>query len=42
MNTVVVTDELQDYLDGLLPARDSVLARMEEEAHREKDRKSVV
>src|SRR5216684_6217953 len=35
MNTVVVTDELQDYLDGLLPGRDSVLARMEEEAHRE-------
>jgi predicted O-methyltransferase YrrM len=35
MNTVVVTDELQDYLDGLLPARDAVLARMEEEAHRE-------
>src|SRR5258706_3170988 len=35
MNTVVVTDELQEYLDGLLPARDAVLARMEEEAHRE-------
>src|SRR5260370_33108270 len=35
MNTVVVTDELQDYLDGLLPRRDPVLARMEEEAHRE-------
>src|SRR3989441_9826820 len=35
MNTVVVTDELQDYLDGLLSARDPVLARMEEEAHRE-------
>src|SRR4029077_5610946 len=35
MNTVVVTDELQDYLDGLLLPRDPVLARMEEEAHRE-------
>jgi predicted O-methyltransferase YrrM len=35
MNTVQVTDELQAYLDGLLPPRDPVLARMEEEAHRE-------
>ncbi len=35
MNTVQVTDELQDYLDSLLPARDTVLARMEEEADRE-------
>ena len=35
MNTVVITDELQSYLDGLLPHRDPVLARMEEEAHRE-------
>jgi predicted O-methyltransferase YrrM len=35
MRTVEVTDELQAYLDGLLPARDSVLARMEEEARRE-------
>jgi predicted O-methyltransferase YrrM len=35
MNTVVVTDELQEYLDGLLHRRDPVLARMEEEAHRE-------
>jgi predicted O-methyltransferase YrrM len=35
VNTVQVTDELQDYLDGLLPPRDEVLARMEEEAHRE-------
>jgi predicted O-methyltransferase YrrM len=35
MNTVQVTDELQDYLDSLLPARDAVLARMEEEADRE-------
>lgn len=35
MRTVEVTDELQAYLDGLLPAREPVLARMEEEAHRE-------
>jgi caffeoyl-CoA O-methyltransferase len=35
METVVVTDELQAYLDGLVPARDTVLARMEAEAHRE-------
>jgi len=35
MNTVQVTDELQDYLDSLLPARDAVLVRIEEEAHRE-------
>ena len=35
MNTVQVTDELQEYLDSLLPTRDPVLARMEEEAHRE-------
>jgi predicted O-methyltransferase YrrM len=35
MNTVQVTDELQDYLDSLLPPRDAVLARMEEEADRE-------
>lgn len=35
METVVVTDELQAYLDGLVPARDGVLARMEAEAHRE-------
>ena len=35
MNTVQVTDELQAYLDGLLPPREPVLARMEEEAHRE-------
>src|ERR1700694_2565875 len=35
MRTVEVTDELQAYLDGLLPPRDPVLARMEEEAHRE-------
>ena len=35
MNTVQVTDELQEYLDSLLPTRDPVLARMEDEAHRE-------
>lgn len=35
MNTVQVTDELQTYMDGLLAPRDPVLARMEEEAHRE-------
>ena len=35
MRTVEVTDELQAYLDGLVPKRDPLLARMEEEAHRE-------
>lgn len=35
MRTVEVTEELQDYLDGLLPPRDPVLARMEAEAHAE-------
>jgi caffeoyl-CoA O-methyltransferase len=35
MRTVEITDELQAYLDGLVPKRDRVLARMEEEAHRE-------
>ena len=35
MRTVEVTDQLQAYMDGLLPPRDAVLARMEEEAHRE-------
>src|SRR5216684_5171024 len=35
MRTIDVGEKLQEYLDGLLPARDSVLARMEEEAHRE-------
>jgi predicted O-methyltransferase YrrM len=35
MRTVEVTDDLQAYLDGLVPARDKVLARMEHEAHRE-------
>ena len=35
MRTVEVTDALQEYLDGLVPPRDPVLARLEEEAHRE-------
>jgi len=35
MRTVEVTDELQAYLDGLVPPRDPVLARMETEAHAE-------
>jgi predicted O-methyltransferase YrrM len=32
---VQVTDELEAYMLGLLPKRDSVLGRMEDEAHRE-------
>src|SRR5438445_9994651 len=35
MRTVEATDALQEYLDGHVPPRDRVLARMEEEAHRE-------
>jgi caffeoyl-CoA O-methyltransferase len=35
MRTVEVTDELQAYMDSLVPPRDPVLTRMEEEAHRE-------
>ena len=35
MRTVEVSDELQQYLDGLVPKRDPLLARMEEEARRE-------
>jgi predicted O-methyltransferase YrrM len=35
MRTVEVTEELQAYLDSLVPPRDPVLARMEEEAERE-------
>src|SRR3981081_4300826 len=35
VRTVEVTDELQAYLDGLLPLRDPVLARMEAEARSE-------
>ena len=36
MRTVEVTDELQGYLDGLVPGRDEVLTRMEAEAHSER------
>jgi caffeoyl-CoA O-methyltransferase len=35
MRTVEVTGELQEYLNGLVPPRDPVLARMEEEAEHE-------
>jgi caffeoyl-CoA O-methyltransferase len=35
MRTVEVTDDVQTYLDRLVPKRDKVLARLEEEAHRE-------
>lgn len=35
MRTVAVTDELQEYLDGLVPHRDPVMTRIEEEAHRD-------
>jgi predicted O-methyltransferase YrrM len=35
MRTVEVTDELQAYLDELVPKRDAVLSRMEAEARRE-------
>jgi predicted O-methyltransferase YrrM len=35
MRTVTVSDELQEYLESLIPARDPVLARMEQEAHEE-------
>lgn len=35
VRTVEVTDELQAYMDGLLPPRDKVLARMEAEAQSE-------
>jgi caffeoyl-CoA O-methyltransferase len=35
MKPVEVTDELESYMEGLLPKRDGVLARMEEEADRE-------
>ena len=35
MRTVDVSEKLQEYLDSLVPPRDAVLARMEEEAHRE-------
>jgi caffeoyl-CoA O-methyltransferase len=35
MRTVDVTDKLQAYLDSLVPPRDPILARIEEEAHRD-------
>ncbi len=35
MKPVDVTDEVEAYMVGLLPKRDKVLARMEDEAHRE-------
>jgi caffeoyl-CoA O-methyltransferase len=35
MKPVEITDELEAYMVSLLPKRDKVLARMEEEAHRE-------
>src|SRR5207247_10852865 len=35
MKPVEVTQELEAYMVGLLPKRDKVLARMEDEAHRE-------
>jgi caffeoyl-CoA O-methyltransferase len=35
MRTVGLTDEVQDYLNRLVPPRDPVLARLEDEAHRE-------
>jgi caffeoyl-CoA O-methyltransferase len=35
VRTVEVTEELQAYMDSLIPPRDPVLARMEEEADRE-------
>ena len=35
MKPVDVTEALESYMEGLLPVRDPVLARMEDEAHRE-------
>jgi caffeoyl-CoA O-methyltransferase len=35
MRTVDVSEKLQEYLDRLVPPRDPVLARMEDEAHKE-------
>jgi caffeoyl-CoA O-methyltransferase len=35
MKPVDVTEALESYMEGLLPDRDPVLARMEDEAHRE-------
>jgi caffeoyl-CoA O-methyltransferase len=36
MRRVESTDELQEYMNALLPPREPVLARLEEEAHRER------
>lgn len=35
MRTVEITEKLQAYLDGLVPMRDALMARIEEEAHRD-------
>src|SRR5260370_24773455 len=35
MRTVDVSDALQQYLDGLVPPRDPLLARIESDAHRD-------
>src|SRR5258707_15020216 len=35
MRTVEVSEAMQEYMNGLVPPRDKVLARMEDEAHRE-------
>lgn len=35
MRRVEVDDDLQKYMDGLVPPRDKVLARLEDEAHHE-------
>jgi caffeoyl-CoA O-methyltransferase len=35
MRRIDVTDALQEYMDGLVPARDPLLARVESEAHRD-------
>jgi predicted O-methyltransferase YrrM len=35
MKPVEVTDAVEEYIESLLPKRDTVLARMEDEAHRE-------
>ena len=35
MKPVEMTEELESYIEALLPRREPVLARMEDEAHRE-------
>ena len=35
MKPIVITEELEAYIEDLLPKRDKVLARIEDEAHRE-------